>query len=301
MAVTMAATLPTQNPGDLANDRLGFALCLALALHAAIILGISFSPEARQAVATKLEITLSQYRSQTKPKQADFLAQSNQQGSGTLKEAAMLTTRDKAQFHDNTIREIAPQQQSSHSASQQKTSPVLVTQSSSTHQQLQRVSQDEQQENREQQINELTVAQRKQEISSLEAKLDMQRQAYAKRPRIRRLTSVATQQSEDALYLHHWREKIEAIGNQNYPAAAKQQQIFGELRLVVSLMPDGSVFDVKILASSGHKILDQAAIRIVHLAAPYPAFPAEMQRKVDVLEIIRTWRFHQNKLTSSSE
>lgn len=297
----MAATtqsLPQNYPSDLANDRLGFALCLALALHAALILGISFSPEARQAAATKLEITLSQYRSDKKPEQADFLAQSNQQGSGTLEEAAMLTTRDKAQFQDNTIREIAPQKQSSQSEAQEKVSPLVVTQAASLFKQPPKVSNDEQQENRQQKINELTVAERKQEISSLEAKLDIQRQAYAKRPRIRRLTSVATQQSEDALYLHNWREKIESIGNQNYPAAARQNKIFGELRLVVSLMPDGSVFDVKILSSSGHKILDQAAIRIVHLAAPYPPFPAQMQRKVDVLEIIRTWRFHQNRLTS---
>ncbi|MGK0440864.1 MAG: protein TonB [Pseudohongiellaceae bacterium] len=292
--------LPQNDPSDLSNDRLGFALCLALALHAAFILGISFSPEQRQAAATKLEITLSQYRSDKSPEEADFLAQSNQQGSGTLEEAAMLTTRDKAQFQDNTIREIAPQAQSSFSEAQQKTSTLLVTQTDSSHKQPPKETQQAQDEYREKQVNKITVKERKQEISSLEAKLDIQRQAYAKRPRIRRLTSVATKQSEDALYLHHWREKIESIGNQNYPQAAKQDKIYGELRLVVSLMSDGSVFDVKILASSGQKVLDQAAIRIVHLAAPYPPFPAGMRRKVDVLEIIRTWRFHQNKLTSRS-
>lgn len=299
MAAT-ASPLPMNNPSDLANDRLGFALCLALALHAAIILGISFSPEQRQAAATKLEITLAQYRSDKAPEHADFLAQSNQEGSGTLEEAAMLTTREKAQFQDNVIREIAPQKQLSESEQQSKSTPVLVAQNESSHQQQQKTSQDQQQENREKRQAKITISERKLEISSLEAKLDIQRQAYAKRPRIRRLTSVATKQSSDALYLHHWREKIEAIGNENYPEAARQQQIFGELRLVVSLMPDGSVFEVKILASSGHKILDQAAIKIVHLAAPYPPFPSEMQRKVDVLEIIRTWRFHQNRLSSSS-
>ena len=299
----MAAAIPSlpQNyPSDLANDRLGFATCLALALHAAIILGISFSPEQRQAAATKLEITLAQYRSDKTPEQADFLAQSNQEGSGTLEEAAMLTTREKAQFHDNAIREVAPEEQSSYSEAQEKTASLIVTQTDSSHSQPPKETQREQQEQLQKQIHEMTIEERRREISSLEAKLDIQRQAYAKRPRIRRLTSVATKQSEDALYLHNWREKIEAIGNDNYPEAAKRKKIFGELRLVVSLMPDGSVFDVKILASSGHKVLDQAAIRIVHLAAPYPPFPAEMQRKVDVLEIIRTWRFHQNRLTSSS-
>ncbi|MDG1773370.1 MAG: TonB family protein, partial [Oceanicoccus sp.] len=70
--------------------------------------------------------------------------------------------------------------------------------------------------------------------------------------------------------------------------------------MVVSILPNGDVYQVKILQSSGHKILDQAALKIVHLAAPYDPFPQAMQRNVDVLEIIRTWRFHKDKLSSST-
>ena len=212
----MAATiesLPLDYPSDLANDRLGFALCLALALHAAIILGISFSPEERQAATTKLEITLSQYLSDKAPKKADFLAQSNQEGSGTLENATMLTTREKAQFQDTAIRDIEPQKQLSESEAQSASKPLLVSRHNPDYQIKQELSLQEQEENREKRLAEMSINERKMEISSLEAKLDIQRQAYAKRPRIRRLTSVATKQSEDALYLHHWREKIEAIGN----------------------------------------------------------------------------------------
>jgi protein TonB len=99
--------------------------------------------------------------------------------------------------------------------------------------------------------------------------------------------------------LHNWRSKVETIGNQHYPSKAKQLGLYGNLRMVVSILPNGEVHQVKILQSSGHKILDQAAIKIVHLAAPYDPFPLAMQRKVDVLEIIRTWRFHKDRLTSS--
>ncbi|MGK0500655.1 MAG: protein TonB [Oceanicoccus sp.] len=102
------------------------------------------------------------------------------------------------------------------------------------------------------------------------------------------------------MYLHNWRSKVEAIGNQHYPSQAKLQQLFGDLRMVVSLLPNGDVYQVKILESSGHKVLDQAALRIVHLAAPYAPFPPQMRRDVDVLEIIRTWRFHKDKLSSST-
>ena len=69
---------------------------------------------------------------------------------------------------------------------------------------------------------------------------------------------------------------------------------------MVALLPNGEVDEVKVLKSSGHKLLDEAAIRIVHLAAPYDAFPADMRRQVDVLEIIRTWRFRKDRFSSSN-
>lgn len=299
--MTAAVTFDNEfTPWDIGHDRLGFAFCLALALHAAFILGVSFNREDRSSAAPRLEITLAQHRSESSPEEADFIAQSNQQGSGTLEEKAMLTTRELADFQDTTIREVTPQQQIRSSQQQSADKPLLASLSPSQ----QRVSQTiEELENTEEiplETQDQATIQRSLEIASLEAKLDIQRQAYAKRPRIRRLTSLSTKQSDDALYLHNWRTKIETIGNQNYPAQAKQQHLYGDLRMVVSLLPNGDIHSVKILESSGHKVLDQAAIRIVHLAAPFDPFPIHMQRKVDVLEIIRTWRFHKNQLTSST-
>ena len=95
----------------LSHDRLGFSFCLALALHAALILGISFNREDRSVAATKLEITLAQHRDRSAPQEADFLAQHNQQGSGTLTEKVQQTTVTRAAFSDNQIREVAPVQQ----------------------------------------------------------------------------------------------------------------------------------------------------------------------------------------------
>lgn len=296
-----AATFPGDlSDGDISHDRLGFAFCFALALHAAFILGISFNREDHATAAPRLEITLAQHKSDNAPDKADFLAQSNQQGSGTLKEKAMLTTRELADFQDTTIREVTPQQQLRSQPKQEATTQLLTTVGDSDEKVPNQLTKQTQEEQTQQESDGLTTVQRSLEIASLEAKLDIQRQAYAKRPRIRRLTSMATKRADDALYLHNWRAKIEAIGNQHYPARARAEQIYGSLRLVVSLLPNGEVQKVKILQSSGHKILDQAAIRIVHLAAPFEPFPPEMERKVDVLEIIRTWRFHKGGLTSSS-
>lgn len=294
----MTAATAELPPPTSSHDRLGFAVLLAAALHAAVILGITFEREARQMASTRLDITLAQYRSDTKPDRADFLAQENQEGSGTLEEKAQLTTTEEADFHDNVIREVTPQQQPMAAQPPGRSQQELVTTRSASSRQV--APSNEEADSAAAAAGDVTIIQRSLEIASLEAKLDQQRQAYAARPRIRRLTSVATRRSEDALYLHNWRTRIEQIGNANYPARARQQQLFGDLRLLVSLFPNGEVKEIKVLKSSGHKVLDEAAIRIVRLAEPYAPFPTAMARQVDVLEIIRTWRFHRGVLSSES-
>jgi protein TonB len=132
------------------------------------------------------------------------------------------------------------------------------------------------------------------EIASLEARLDAQRQIYAKRPRVKRLTSLSTAASTDAYYLNSWRRKIEKVGNLNYPAEARRDKLYGSLRLLVAIHPDGSLKEVALLESSGHAVLDDAAMNIVRLAAPYAPFPDELRQSTDVLEIIRTWQFRKN-------
>jgi protein TonB len=286
-----------QGAADDRNDLLGFAFLLALALHAAVILGISFTREDRSRSASKLEITLAQYNSKTAPQRADFLAQHNQEGSGTLDKKALLTTRKTADFQDNVIRDISPAQQAAALERSDRRSAVVSTRASAERKTALRNAEEKPQQQAE---NDATILQRSMEIASLEAKLDMQRQAYAARPRIRRLTSVAARASEDALYLNNWRERIETVGNRNYPEKARAERIYGELRLMVALLPNGQVDEIKVLKSSGHKLLDEAAMRIVHLAAPFDPFPPQMSRQVDKLEIIRTWRFHKDRLSSSN-
>lgn len=296
----MQAAMPPLEPIELdryRNDRLGFTVLLALALHAAVILGISFDKELRQQAASKLEITLAQYRSDQTPERVDFLAQHNQEGSGTLDEKALLTTRHRADFHDNAIREVSPVQQVAAQRQQSQQQKLIAASAPSP---LKSAASAEREAPQQQADSDLTLLQRSLEIASLEAKLDIQRQAYAARPRIRRLTSVATRRAEDALYLNEWRTRIEEIGNRHYPQQARDKGIYGDLRLLVALLPNGEVHDIKVLKSSGQKVLDEAAIRIVHLAAPYQPFPPEMRRQVDVLEIIRTWRFHKGQLRSES-
>ena len=112
--------------------------------------------------------------------------------------------------------------------------------------------------------------------------------------RVRRIDAAAPETVTDAYYLDAWRRKVERIGQLNYPQEARQRQLYGTLRLLVSIEPDGALRDVRLLASSGHDVLDEAALGIVRLAAPFAPFPPAMQ-ELDLLEIDRTWRFQRTR------
>jgi len=282
-------------------DRLNFTLFLALALHALLILGVSFTLPEPDSAAPTLDVTLASHKALDEPEQADYLAQHNQQASGTQDQAQELTAEQEAEFADTRVRDINPLPQQRAASPRQQQKQNLVD-SQGANQRKTRPEEDpepQEQQRHEGLVEEQPVTQR--DIASLQAKLDRQRQEYAKRPRIRRLTSMATRASFEAEYLHQWSQKIERTGNRHYPQEALKRRLTGELRLAVALKPNGTLHNVEILQSSGHRILDQAAVQIVHLAAPFQAFPAEMRREYDRLEIIRTWQFEISGLSTSAQ
>ena len=116
-------------------------------------------------------------------------------------------------------------------------------------------------------------------------------------PRVRRLTGPPSGDAELAYYLDSWRRKVERVGNINYPSEARARGLSGTLRLLVVIDPDGALRDVRVLASSGHAVLDEGAVRIVNLAAPFSPFTENMRARIDALEIERTWRFRNDRLT----
>ncbi|MBK5967765.1 MULTISPECIES: TonB family protein [Thiorhodovibrio] len=111
----------------------------------------------------------------------------------------------------------------------------------------------------------------------------------------RKAISASTQEYIYANYLESWRRKVERIGNLNYPEEAKEKHLFGSLVLQVAVRADGSLESVRVLRSSGHDVLDQAAVRIVELAAPFAPFPKDIRARHDVLDITRTWQFLRNQ------
>jgi protein TonB len=127
-------------------------------------------------------------------------------------------------------------------------------------------------------------------IASLSAQIRRKLQAKAERPR-RKFISASTKEYKYASYMEAWRAKVERVGNLNYPEAARKKKLSGSLILDVALNNDGSINQITVRRSSGHKVLDDAAIRIVKLASPYSPFPDHIRKETDILHITRTWQF----------
>lgn len=284
---------------DLSRERFGFTVFLSACVHAIIILGVGFTYLEELNSEPALEITIAQYRSEFAPDEADFLAQENQIGSGTLDSAAAPSTPFKSDFNDEVIQEVVPIPQAPETVTEAEMRDASIISSIQNEQQVQQQLDEVEAENEKPLSIESTPDDLSLAIASLQAQLDLQRQAYAKRPRKYTISSASTKKSHDALYLDSWRRRIEAVGNLNYPIAARQQQLYGSLRMLVALFPNGEISEIQILKSSGHDLLDQAAVQIVNMAAPFDPFPEAMRAEADILEIIRTWRFHEgNALTS---
>jgi protein TonB len=272
------------------RDRLSFTLFLALSLHAAIILGVGFGADLIPQNSPTIDVTLAQHSDLEKPEDADFIAQSNQLGGGSQEEILETTTDQEADFFNDEYRQVTSEPLPMIEEKMLEKRELLTTITSAEEQ---TTSDDETP------VEELanpiassstTLDDLAKEIASLEARIALDQQAHAKRTRVKRLTSVSTKSADEAAYLNTWRRKIERIGNANYPDSS----VYGNLRLLVVLRYDGTLREVRVLESSGHKSLDNAALRIVRLASPYQDFPVEMRKHYDQLEIIRTWKFSRS-------
>lgn len=142
------------------------------------------------------------------------------------------------------------------------------------------------------------LAQRTLEAMRMEARVAKQIELYQQRPK-RRFVGARAEEYRLARYVEDWRAKIERVGNLNYPEAARQLQLYGSLLLTVSIRSDGTVEGIEINRSSGHNVLDAAAMKIVEMSAPFAAFPPDIKRDTDVLHITRTWMFTKGDLLRS--
>jgi protein TonB len=135
----------------------------------------------------------------------------------------------------------------------------------------------------------------REKIARMSAEINRMKKTYHVTPKRTYVRGANAREYRFASYLDAWRAKVERIGNLNYPEAALREKLDGNLLLDVAINPDGSLKDIRVLKSSGHKILDEAARRIVRLAAPYPPLSDDIKQDTDILHIPRVWNFRSGQ------
>lgn len=300
-ASTVATTfvrLPGQLHGYLAGTWAGMnrqsrmlAACMGISilLHALLLsFHFKFPDGLKSASSQPLEVILVNAKTREKPVKAQALAQANLDGGGNTdqdrraKTPTPVTTapqrgRDLAEAQ-RRVKELEVQQERLLAAAK------AAAASTPTEAPKQKTPEEAQPQPSGRDLRDLALAAMK-----LQAQIDRRHEEYQKRPRKQFLGANATEY-RFAQYEEEWRNKVERVGTLNYPAEARGK-MYGSLRLEVTIRPDGSVDSVRLERSSGLKVLDDAAFRIVRMAAPYGVFPPDIRKDTDLLVITRTWFF----------
>jgi len=275
---------------DRQSRLLTWCVGVSLLLHA-ILLSIHFKfPDALKFSSTQpLEVILVNAKTQEKPAKAQALAQANLDGGGNTDQDRRAKTplpvtkatdgKDLAQA-ERRVKELEAQQQRL-LALAKSAPPVAASEA-----QRQAPAEEANPQPSGRDLRELALAAMK-----LQAQIDKRHEEYQKRPR-KQFIGANASEYRFAQYEEEWRNKVERVGTLNYPAEARGK-LYGNLRLEVTIRPDGSVESVRLERSSGLKVLDDAAFRIVRMAAPYGEFPPDIRKDTDLLIITRTWFFGQ--------
>ncbi len=292
------------------------AIWASLLVHATI-LSIHFQPELKKLTDNLpvLEVMLVNAKTNTRPDKAEIIAQANLDRGGNtdqnrkMKSALPALKQQKTEF---TVKPATQAKEGAKAAKQtaeetqeqrrvaelEKQAQELMTQLQSAKkvesQPVQKAAAKEAEvgnqatPNKKLDMNDIAATAL--EMDRLEALISKQQDDYQKRPK-RKFVGARAKEYRYALYVDSWRQKVEKVGNLNYPEAAKDLKLYGQLQMTVSIKADGSIESIELNRSSGHKVLDEAAKHIVELGAPYAKFPDDVRKEIDILSITRTWTF----------
>jgi protein TonB len=265
------------------------AIIASIAVHIALIVGLGFRmPQLRwDAPHNVMEVVLVNSRSPAKPVKADALAQANLDGGGNTDQKLRASTPfpkvdDRDPSREMKAAEARMKQlelEAKELMTRMKSAAQVATIDTAPKTDVAKAD-----------AEARDLVEKSLEIARLEAQVRRQYQEYQERPK-RKFVGARAQEYRFAQYVDNWRLKIERIGNLNYPSEAKARRLYGSLQLTVAIKADGEVESVEVNRSSGHKVLDQAAIRIVRLASPFDRFPDAIRSDTDILHITRTWTF----------
>ncbi|WP_024891334.1 energy transducer TonB [Luteimonas huabeiensis] len=269
------------------RGRLGATMALSLALHALLVLGIGFALDEAAPVMPTLDVVLTETTSPLTQAQADFLAQASNQGGGEH-EAPRRPRESQLGVAPQEAPGVAPEPLraqspdahppprarvvASHRGEREAAAPDPTPQADPS---LLPRGQDR--------------IERDMEMARLAAEIHLRSEAYARRPK-RKFVSASTREYAYARYLRAWVDRVERVGNLNYPDEARRRGLAGELVISIAIRRDGSVEGARVIRSSGIPLLDEAALRIARLAEPYPPLP-RTDDDIDILHVTRTWQF----------
>ncbi len=271
------------------STRMALALLASAAVHGMVLSTqiVHVNPRLFEDNSVPIEVVLVNAKSREIPLNPDALAQVNLAGGGNTEEERRL----KSPLPASPVVQLGNEEavlQSRVKQLEQQTRQLLTQLKPDARQDTPPQPQPSEPEHPS--VNASQLAQQAREMAQLQARVSQQWDEYQKRPK-RAFVGANVREYVFARYVDDWVEKVQRVGNLNYPEAARRQGIYGSLKLTVSIYADGRVEAIEIDRSSGSKVLDAAAQKIVELAAPFAPFPEDMRKKADILEITRTWTF----------
>ena len=294
------------------------AIWISILIHV-VILSIKFQPELRKLAdrMPSLDVVLVNAKTKQAPDKAELLAQANLDRGGNTEANRKMKTALPSPKEQTTEVKLKPNSEARSAAKSaklkaqeareqkrvdelEKQAQELLTQikssktieSNPTQNAASAEPEQGEQKAKAKALDRADLIAASLEMDRLQAQIAKQQDEYQKRPK-RKFIGARTKEYRFAMYVESWRQKVERIGNMNYPEAARAQKLYGQLRMTVSIKADGTLESVVIDQASPHEVLNEAAKRIVELAAPYAVFPEDIKKDTDILSITRTWTFTQ--------
>ena len=272
------------------DDYFGIALLVSIAVHAGL-LAVHFARPAPPPLAeTMLEVTLLNVRGDTAPQLAQVIAQHDFDGGGPSETGLASTPLPltHAAAPDEIALAALRKRQQELEAEQQRLFAMLQSRTDTAE------GNNAAEPGAAARPGEDELEQESVLINARIAAVKEKIERYNARPRMH-FVGPSARSSVEAQYVEAWRDKIEQLGTEHYPAEARGR-IYGSLQLTVYIRRDGSLERVEIDRPAAEAVLNQAAMRIVQLAAPFPPLPPEMAADADILAITRTWHFTREQL-----
>ena len=269
------------------RERLHATMALSLLLHGLLILGVGFALESAAPVMPTLDVILTQARNALTPAQADFLAEADNRGGGN-DDVARRPRDNQAGLAPNREAGVAPRELRAQAPAPAPPPSAQVLSSTAGPTPIPVARESRATTQRALPRGDKLVAEDL-AMARLAAEIDASTRLYARRPS-RKFVSASTREYAWAGYLRAWVDRVERVGNLNYPDEARRRRLGGTVVINVGIRRDGSIESAAIVRSSGLPVLDDAALRIARLAEPYPPLP-RTREDPDILNVVRTWQF----------